>query len=230
MRNLLKNLAAKVPADSWERLLSYSVLNGPFSALGKTPAFSNRELLWDACLLEHAAANGGVTFVEFGVHEGYSMRHFSARNTSPASTFTGLDSFEGLPEAWGSMPKGSFDVNGSIPSPNDSRVHYIKGWFQDTSGLLLQRLAGREAFPLIVHYDADLYSSTLFALTQIARLNQPYLAIFDEFTGHESRALYNFSQAFYVDVNFLGKTLWKGTFPQQVLCRITPRGPGGDGT
>jgi O-methyltransferase len=138
--------------------------------------------------------------------------------------FIGLDSFEGLPEDWGSasMPKGSFDVGGSIPSVADERVQFIKGWFQNTSGQLLQSVRHRGPQPLVVHFDADLYSSTLFALSQIATLGRPYYAIFDEFMGHETRALYNHVQAFNVDVQFLARTLWQGKYPQQVLCKISP--------
>lgn len=209
--------------DTWERLLSHSVLSNHYSSATRAKTFDRREDLWDECLVKYVGPETPMTFVEFGVHEGYSMDYFCARNSHRGSLFLGLDSFEGLPEAWGTMPKGSFDVKGAIPSASDDRVCYLKGWFQDTSDLLLERIGGRREMPLVVHYDADLYSSTLFALTQIASLKQPYFAIFDEFTGHELRALYNFGQAFNVDVEFLGKTLWKGSFPQQVLCKVAPR-------
>jgi hypothetical protein len=79
---------------------------------------------------------------------------------------------------------------------------------------------------LIVHYDADLYSSTLYALSKIDGLGRKYLAIFDEFTGHETRALYNYLQSYGASVNFLGKTLMNG-YPDQVLCEIIPRNVGG---
>jgi hypothetical protein len=73
---------------------------------------------------------------------------------------------------------------------------------------------------LVVHYDADLYSSTLFALTKIDILKQDYIAVFDEFTGDETRALYDYMDAYNVSVEFYSKTFWSG-YPFQVACKIT---------
>lgn len=223
MKTRLKRIAANVSVDTWERLLSHSIIKSNFAAVANAQVFSSREKLWDDSLLNHIGSHLEMTFVEFGVHEGYSMKYFSDKNTNDKSLFIGLDSFDGLPEAWGTMPKGSFDVKGSVPKMSDPRVLYLKGWFQDTADGLLDRISGRDNVPLLVHYDADLYSSTLFALTQIARLKRPYYAIFDEFIGHETRALYNFAQAFNAKVEFLGQTLWNDAFPQQVLCKISPK-------
>ena len=87
---------------------------------------------------------------------------------------------------------------------------------------LQEELASVEDFgDLIVHYDADLYSATLFVLTKIDDLKVPYLAVFDEFNGHEARALYNYCQAYMANVEFLGKTN-PPDYPEQVICRIIP--------
>lgn len=224
MRNRLKDLVGTVSVETWERLLAYSVLQKQFGAVAEAPVFDQREQLWDKCLAECVGLDAPMTYVEYGVHQGYSITYFASKNPSTGSLFIGLDSFEGLPEAWGSagMPKGSFDVGGSMPVVSDDRVRFVKGWFQETSEQLLDSLRSRTTQALVVHYDADLYSSTLFALSQIASLKRPYYAIFDEFVGHETRALYNFVQAFNVKVEFLGRTLWRGKYPQQVLCRISP--------
>ena len=114
-----------------------------------------------------------------------SIKFFSAQNKAPSSIFIGLDSFEGLPEDWGHVKKGSFDMKGAVPRIDDTRVKFIKGWFQNTWTDLVGVLP--DDGDLIVHYDADLYSSTLFALTKIDSLKRSYLAIFDEFHGHEAR-------------------------------------------
>jgi hypothetical protein len=120
--------------------------------------------------------------------------------------FIGLDSFEGLPEDWDALPKGTFDVKGAIPQTDDNRITFIKGWFQNTWDQLVAKLSRAET--LIVHYDADLYSSTLFALSKMDSLNRPYIAIFDEFAGHEARALYNYLQAFNASVSFSLARQW----------------------
>jgi len=87
---------------------------------------------------------------------------------------------------------------------------------------LLDELAACARLPLVVHYDADLYASTLFALALVDRLARPYTAILDEFTGHETRALRNCRQGWRADIAFHGRVLWRGRWPQQVLCAVTP--------
>ena len=184
--------------------------------------YSKRQNLWDAVIDWHTNLNNKVFYIEFGVHEGYSLNYFSKHNTNPDSIFIGLDSFEGLPEEWGGIPKGAFSTNGKIPSNNDGRVSFIKGWFQNSWATLEETLSSiNDLENLIVHYDADLYSSTLFALTKMDTLKKSYIAIFDGFTGHETRALYNYCQAYGAEVEFFGKTILNG-YPSQVVCRITP--------
>jgi Macrocin-O-methyltransferase (TylF) len=101
---------------------------------------------------------------------------------------------------------------------DDPRVSFVKGWFQNTWDELKGRLDRLDN--LIVHYDADLYSSTLFALTKIDSLKLPYFAIFDEFAGHEARALHNYLQSYNASAEFLGKTIVDG-YPVAVMSRIT---------
>jgi hypothetical protein len=223
LRDFLKRLAGSVSADNWERLLTYSILDADFSAAVTSPVVPTREDLWHIAEQQCAGADGAMLFVEYGVHEGYSIKRFASRNRHPDSRFIGLDSFEGLPEDWrsGAMVKGAFDVSGAIPKVDDPRIEFVKGWFQKTARQLHDRLLEHPTLPMIVHYDADLYSSTVFALAQMAGLRSSYLAIFDEFTGHEARALYNFKQAFGVSIEFIAQTQWRGRYPQQVLCRIT---------
>ena len=186
--------------------------------------FDKRELLWDAVINSHSYSEKNMVYIEFGVHEGYSINYFSRKNNHSESKFVGLDSFEGLPEDWGSVQKGTFAVNGKLPVSDDIRLTFIKGWFQNTWSILEEQIkAIAKVENLVVHYDADLYSSTLFSLTKIDTLKKSYVAIFDEFTGHETRALYNYCQSYGAEVEFLGKTLANG-YPNQVACRITPRG------
>lgn len=219
MRNLLKYLAAAIKVDTYQRLMNYPILRTTFRQIGEVPVFERREQLWDYCIDRQIRDGAKMTYVEFGVHQGYSIRYFSEHVNNPDSVFIGLDSFEGLPEDWGRVQSGTFSTKGSIPQIDDKRVKFIKGWFRDTWEELEARLASLNT--LIVHYDADLYSSTLFALAKIDTLNKSYVAIFDEFTGDELRALYNYCQAFGASVTFLGKTLHKNC-PNQVACMITP--------
>src|SRR5690348_1613003 len=60
-----------------------------------------------------------VSYVEFGVFKGETLRYWSKLLKHPNSTLHGFDSFEGLPEDWGSLDKRLFDVEGQIPRFDD---------------------------------------------------------------------------------------------------------------
>jgi O-methyltransferase len=223
MKSILKKLFSKLSVDTYQRLLAYSILRNNFNSLSSSQTYSKREALWDAVIKSYVGANSRLIYIEFGVHEGYSLNYFSKQNINEESVFIGLDSFEGLPEDWGTMKKkGTFNTDGKIPSTDDSRVSFIKGWFQNSWASLEKKLSSISNLEnLVVHYDADLYSSTLFALSKIDTLKKPYIAIFDEFTGHETRSLFNYCQAYNSKVEFLGKTI-SNNYPDQVVCRIIP--------
>jgi hypothetical protein len=221
MKSLLKSIASGIGVDTYQRMMTYAIQRSVFTGLGSVPVFSDRQQIWSRCVEEAGGQDAELTYVEFGVYRGRSISYISSRNQSPTSIFVGLDSFEGLPEGWlPDAPAGLYSAGGEIPQMDDRRISFIKGWFQDTWGDLQQRLTSRDN--LIVHYDADLYSSTLFALSNIDSLKRSYIALFDEFTGHETRALYNYTQSFNASVSFLGKVLLAG-YPDQIMCRITPR-------
>jgi hypothetical protein len=221
VKSLMKAIASHVSVDVYQRLITYSLLRTEFSAIRTAQVFEKREQLWDECI-RIMGNDAALTYVEFGVHQGYSIKYFASHNSNIESEFIGLDSFEGLPEDWTStMPKGTFDTKGEMPKTDDPRISFIKGWFQDTWDDLYRRI--RHHKKLVVHYDADLYSSTLFALSKIAIVANEYIVIFDEFTGHEARAFYNFLNAYLYSVQFLGKVVDASGFPVQVMCRVLPR-------
>jgi O-methyltransferase len=223
VKTLLKWIFSKLSIDTYQRLLAHSILRNSFTSLSSCKTFNERKDLWDIVIKSYIGANNKLIYIEFGVHEGFSLNYFSKQNTNKESIFIGLDSFEGLPEDWGTIKKkGAFNTDGKLPSIADVRVSFIKGWFQQTWTSLENKLLSIENFAnLVVHYDADLYSSTLFALSKIDILKKPYIAIFDEFTGHETRALFDYCQAYDAKVEFLGKTI-SNSYPDQVVCRITP--------
>jgi hypothetical protein len=222
IKKIFKIFAAKLPVDFYQRLLAHSIARHQFASLNDCPTHSTRENLWNTVSGSSLFSNSNVTYIEFGVHEGYSIKYFANQNQHTESVFYGLDSFEGLPENWGPMKKGTFSTSGKMPTTSDPRVKFIKGWFQYSWDSLQEALLTRDLENLIVHYDADLYSSTLFALTKVDLLCKPYIAIFDEFLGHETRALFNYSQSYGATVKFLGKTVMTGGYPSQVVCQITP--------
>jgi O-methyltransferase len=113
-----------------------------------------------------------------------------------------------LPEDWHFFKKGAFSYG--IPFMEDSRGTFIKGLFQNTVYKFLQNW-GRETdhhvFTRILHLDADLYSSTLFALTSLAPyLREGDILFFDEFNipNHEFAAWNDFVRSYYIQYEVLG--------------------------
>ncbi|MEM7625354.1 MAG: hypothetical protein AAF333_06985 [Planctomycetota bacterium] len=163
-----------------------------------------------------------ILFLEFGVFEGNSIRRWAGLNTHPDSRFVGFDSFEGLPIPWRQRPAGHFSTNGQPPAIDDPRVGFVKGWFHQTVpaalddlGLLPQTTATREgaaeAVPdtktapetptipgagVVVHIDADLYTSALFLLTELHRRLDRYHVLFDDYAAGEARALHAYLTAY----------------------------------
>jgi len=93
---------------------------------------------------------------------------------------------------------------------DDSRGTFIKGLFQNTLYKFLQdygRDIRQEAFTRVLHMDADLYSSTLFALTSMAPyLREGDIILFDEFNipNHEFAAWNDFTRSYYIQYEVLG--------------------------
>jgi hypothetical protein len=189
-----------------EKVVSHAILQHEFKAVWSTATFATREELWSvAC--ERIAPTEEVVFLEFGVWEGYSIRRFSKLFQNASSRFYGFDSFEGLPEQWEEKGKGYFSTKGSVPLVDDSRVQFVKGWFQNTvPKFFRENPRVVSAKNIVVHFDADLYSSTLFLLNLLGQWIPRYHFVFDEFSGHETRALYNFLQSSGARVELLGRT------------------------
>jgi hypothetical protein len=170
--------------------------------------------LWAKTLAD--AGGGDILLLEFGVWRGDSLRSFTTLNSAPGSRFYGFDSFEGLPEDWRGMPAKRFDLGGHLPEIDDPRVQLVKGWFQQSLPPLMDRLEEEaKSRTVVVHFDADLFSSTLFVLFALGARLKRYHFIFDEFSGHETRALFNYIQASGAKAEFLYRLDWRGA-PQVV--------------
>jgi O-methyltransferase len=161
-----------------------------------------------------------ATYLEFGVFQGVTLGMWTVLLKSSDSTFAGFDSFEGLPENWGYFTdKKLFDLKGQMPQFDDPRVRLVKGWFTDTlPGFLKDFQPGPT---LIVHLDADLYSSTIFVLRELRSLLRPgTVLIFDEFFDreHELKAFNEFLADEKIRIECLGAT----RALSQVAFRIQP--------
>jgi O-methyltransferase len=153
-----------------------------------------REELFDMVAKE--VGDRQVLYLEFGVYQGAATRYWSRLLKNPRSNLHGFDSFEGLPEDWHEvkevLTRGHFSTDGKIPVIDDPRVHFFKGWFDQT----LAQYQVPEHEVLVVNFDADLYSSTQCVFGRIAPYIVPgtYL-YFDEFncTQDEMRAFREFA-------------------------------------
>jgi O-methyltransferase len=164
------------------------------------PVFSKREDMYDYLNLEIISGEP-VDYLEFGVYQGYTIKYWSTINSNPNSRFYGFDSFEGLPEDWSGafvrVPKGTFATEGMVPEIDDSRVGFHKGWFQNSLPLFLHSYKTQNR--LLIHCDADLYTSTLYVLCTLHNFFKPgSLIIFDEFSSasHEFRAFMDYTSSF----------------------------------
>ena len=174
------------------------------NGFGASPRYADRWQMYTA--LAKPISEERVVYLEFGVYEGYTLRRWAKLLTNPMSSLHGFDSFEGLPENWdGLRPKGTFDVKGEIPQYDDPRVRLHQGWFEDTLPLFTLPEHQR----LVIHIDADLYSSTKFILDQLrAHIVPGTIIIFDEFCDrlHEMKAFDEFLRATGMSFRFIGGT------------------------
>ena len=70
------------------------------------------------------------------------------------------------------MKKGAFNLNGNVPGVEDQRIMFIKGWFQNTLPGFIKN--NDLSDNLIVHFDSDIFSATLFVLLELDRLKKSY--------------------------------------------------------
>ncbi|MFY0599126.1 MAG: class I SAM-dependent methyltransferase [Cyclobacteriaceae bacterium] len=157
-------------------------------------------------LLEHKSLKDEpISYLEFGVASGNSLKWWSENNSNGNTNFWGFDTFEGLPEKYGTYEKGVFTQEGNFPNIPDERINFVKGLFQDTLLKTIPKIDFSKS--LIVHLDGDLYSSTLFTLTVLyPYLKKGDILLFDEFgvPYHEFKAFDDFIKSFYIKLEPIG--------------------------
>lgn len=144
-----------------------------------------------------------INYLEFGVFDGGSFLWWADKVKNPSTQLYGFDTFEGLPENWGAFKAGEMDSG--IPKTDDVRCHFVKGLFQDTLPDFLKSFDNSKR--MVIHMDADLFSSTLYVLTTIAPyLKKGDIIMFDEFNvpNHEFFAFDMFVKSYYIKYEVLG--------------------------
>jgi len=171
----------------------------------------NRWSIFDRAV-EWAAPNR--TLYEFGVWMGESFRYLMRSHTKGF----GFDTFLGLPEAWRTVPAGAYTSFGRVPEIDGGE--FVVGEFSDT---LPSFFTVKRPKAGIMNFDADLYSSTLCALTNaISVIDKETVLIFDEFIVNadweqdEYRAL----NEFCAKNNFSYDVLAVSLYTKQMVCKI----------
>lgn len=145
--------------------------------------------------LRHALKIAPVTgyALEFGVYRGGSLNWLARWSESrPDPRVFGFDSFQGLPEDWQMSPaaraeRGCFAL-AELPTVL-ANARLVPGRFEHTLPGWLSEHQGPVAF---VHLDADLYSSTRFALAQLdARIVPGTVLVFDELSDWTGQHKYD---------------------------------------
>jgi hypothetical protein len=146
--------------------------------------------------MAQAVGHRPVLYLEFGVHEGASLREWCDLLTHPETRLEGFDSFQGMPDEFdprNGITRGHFDVGGIPPTIDDERVSFHVGWFDD----VLPSYEVPEHERLVVTLDADLYSSTKVVLDHLQKFIVPgTLLYFDNLSqpDHELRAFHDFME------------------------------------
>jgi O-methyltransferase len=166
--------------------------------------YNKRYPLYKWVVEKENLADTVINYIEFGVADGYSFRWFVKQNSNPESRFYGFDTFTGLPEDFGVYKKGTFNTNNAVPDIQDSRAKFYQGLFQQTLPGFLSGLNNRGRN--VIMMDADLYSSTLYALSSMSPfLKKDDIIFFDEFAvpTHEFKAFYDFTQSYYTNLELI---------------------------
>ena len=172
-------------------------------------------------IAQNEVAKQEFDYLEFGVSRGTSFKWWIENISNKDSRFYGFDTFTGLPEDWGPFKKGAMSNGNKPPEIDDGRHQFYQGLFQDTLYKFLKdHTLDRR---MVVHLDADLYSSTLFVLTTLSSyLKKGDILIFDEFNVplHEYKAFMEWVGAFYINYSVIGEV--NNYF--QVAIKIEDRG------
>lgn len=167
--------------------------------------YNRRINLYEAVCKAEGMDTADIDYFEFGVCGGHSFKWWLEKNKHTQSQFFGFDTFEGLPEKWGAFEKGSMAVALESLNIHDERARFFKGLFQDTLIPFLENYKSTKR--KLIHLDADLFSATIFALSQLYRfLNDGDILLFDEFAvpQHEFLAFKIFTESFYVNYEVIG--------------------------
>jgi hypothetical protein len=127
-------------------------------------------------IIERNLTSSKLNFFEFGVAFGETTKFLTDKVRTHFS-YTGFDTFEGLPSPWRNLPKGAITAGGEIPSIQDERILFVKGFVEKTvPGIQINSIDTN-----IFLFDLDLFSPTLFVYQEIKKyIKRGDVLYFDE--------------------------------------------------
>ena len=185
-------ILARLKDNTREEMEEFKVHHGELEhQIGR---YHNMKDIVEAIIAENITGD----VVEFGSFRGLSLMMLAQcfRDTTTPRKFIGIDSFEGLPEASTVWQKGQFDNTstdlieetlGNNFSKNPALSYsIIKGWFNDPE--IAISLYTKTPSVSLIHFDADLGSSTTMALNIISNYLigriEPMYFLFDDWGCH----------------------------------------------
>ena len=165
--NLMKS---KFRNNSYMRSFSWA-----FGLPNLPDLYFNRWAFFDAIVKKSIRTR---PFYEFGVWRGDAFKYL----IKSFQKGYGFDTFTGLPEDWHGEGAGTYSSNGNIPSVEGGE--FIVGKFEDS---LPDFFSVPRSLASVINFDADLYSSTLCALTNARSIiDKNTILIFDEFIMNDN--------------------------------------------
>lgn len=165
-----------------------------------------------------------IDYFEIGVFIGNSIREWINPIISLHSRFYGFEIFTGLPEhGFKDFSKIALNVGGKILDIFDYRVTFVKGIFRDTLENFLNGLNGRNR--IVVHLDADLYSSLLFFLLSMLYCpKEGDLILVDDFQDPlgEFMAFSNYCQAYMTTLKLIPSIKFGELFDKVAFMAVQP--------
>ena len=175
------------------------------------PFFYSREKLWAKILEDHF--DSPWVGIEFGVASGDSTLAISQiENFKNCSEWNGFDTFYGLPEPWGDLPKGAFSTNGKPPRIKSNKFQWHIGDVAQT----VKELDGavlRERKVLVI-FDLDLYEPSRIAWNHVVTfLKSGDVIYFDEaYEADEGRLIREIQEQLEVTLIPIGFTIMASSY------------------
>lgn len=170
------------------------------------PFFYSREKLWATVLREHF--NLPWIGIELGVASGDSTVAISKlQNFDLCTEWNGFDTFRGLPEPWGDLPKGAFSTSGKPPAIKGEKFHWHIGDVEKTIEELDSELLRKKRVFII--FDLDLYKPSKIAWEKAATfLKSGDVLYFDEaYESDEGRLIREIQEQQEIKIIPIGFTI-----------------------